>query len=127
MSEKMYTIHELTEGEYATDNEIICSISIVNGEKKYVYYKQYIEWVLKGKKEKLYTVSDIENMEIENLIYIIGYSDGADTGYVGYDNTPCNNLDYAMSFSTRLEAKNNLNALQSEWKSKLSIIEVPKE
>lgn len=127
MSEKMYTIHELTEGEYATDNEIICNISIINGEKKYVYYKQYIEWVLKGKKEKLYTVSDIENMEIENLIYIIGYSDGADTGYVGYDNTPCNSLDYAMSFSTRLEAKNNLNALQSEWKSKLSIIEVPKE
>lgn len=127
MSEKMYTIHELTEGEYVTDNEIICNISIVNGEKKYVYYKQYIEWVLKGKKEKLYTVSDIENMEIENLIYIIGYSDGADTGYVGYDNTPCNSLDYAMQFTTRLEAKNNLNALQSEWKSKLSIIEVPKE
>lgn len=127
MSEKMYTIHELTEGEYVTDNEIICNISIVNGEKKYVYYKQYIEWVLKGKKEKLYTVSDIENMEIENLIYIIGYSDGATTGYVGYDNTPCNSLDYAMQFTTRLEAKNNLNALQSEWKSKLSIIEVPKE
>jgi len=68
----------------------------------------------------------IYDMEIENLIYIIGYSNGADIGYVGYDNNPCNSLDYAMSFSTRLEAKNNLNALQSEWKSKLSIIEVPK-
>jgi hypothetical protein len=30
----MYTIHELTEGEYATDNEIICNVSIVNGEKR---------------------------------------------------------------------------------------------
>ena len=58
-------------------------------------------------------------------IYIIGYSNGSDVGYIGYDNKPCNSLDFAMKFSTRLEAENNLNALRSEWKSELSIIEVP--
>ena len=58
-------------------------------------------------------------------IYIIGYSTGSDIGYVSYDNTPCNSLDYAVKFPTRLEAENNLNALKSEWKSELSIIEVP--
>ena len=58
-------------------------------------------------------------------IYIIGYSNGSDVGYIGYDNTPCNSLDFAMKFSSRLEAENNLNALRSEWKSELSIIEVP--
>lgn len=63
----------------------------------------------------------------EKLIYIIEYYDGAGNGYVSYDNQPCNSLDFAMKFTTRLEAKNNLKALQSEWKSTLSIMEVPME
>lgn len=60
-------------------------------------------------------------------IYIIGYSDGSDVGYISYDNTPCNSLDYAVKFSSRLEAENNLNALKSEWICDLYIIDVPRE
>lgn len=65
--------------------------------------------------------------DIENLIYIIEYYDGAGNGYVSYDNKPCNSLDFAMKFTTRIAAENNLKALQSEWYSKLSVMEVPIE
>ena len=64
-----------------------------------------------------------EKGEVEmKRVYFIQYYGTSGNGYVGYDNTPCNSLDYAMKFDTSREAVEWLKSDEAkEWESPLSI------
>lgn len=57
-------------------------------------------------------------------MFIICYYGSSGDGYVGYDNKPCNSVDYAMQFYTKEDAENKRGELQNEWGSKLYVCKI---
>ena len=80
----------------------------------------FIDWFRYWKKDSLKS----SRKAIKSSKFYVEYYDGADSGYVSYDNDSTIDFDNAITFNSRDEANEWVDEHKDEWKSELKVQEI---